>query len=133
MPEKVPVRRSARLSLLDMLLHVLLQAAYPCPLGHVYVITVLSKVQSTRGCSGLMGSCRMLGCMQAGRPRLERGAAQVFGLLDMQEQVEARLANMAATLESSSASNILADFTQLAAMIRQEVHPARAPHLLLHG
>ena len=48
-------------------------------------------------------------------------AAQVFGLLDMQEQVEAALANMALTLESSSASNILADFTQLAAMIRQEV------------
>ena len=47
--------------------------------------------------------------------------AQVFGLLDMQEQVEAALANMALTLESSSASNILADFTQLAAMIRQEV------------
>ena len=48
-------------------------------------------------------------------------AVQVFGLLDMQEQVEAALANMALTLESSSASNILADFTQLAAMIRQEV------------
>lgn len=50
--------------------------------------------------------------------------AQVFGLLDMQEQVEAALADMALTLESSSASNILADFTQLAAMIRQEVPPA---------
>ena len=48
-------------------------------------------------------------------------AVQVFGLLDMQEQVEAALANMALTLESSSASNILADFTQLAGMIRQEV------------
>ncbi len=54
-------------------------------------------------------------------PKPQLPAAQVFGLLDMQEQVEAALANMALTLESSSASNILADFTQLAAMIRQEV------------
>ena len=61
------------------------------------------------------------------------GAAQVFGLLDMQEQVEAALASMAATLESSSASNILADFTQLAAMIRQEVHSAHASHLPPHA
>lgn len=45
----------------------------------------------------------------------------MFGLLDMQEQVESALANMAVSLESSSASNILSDFTQLAAMIRQEV------------
>ena len=49
----------------------------------------------------------------------------------MQEQVEAALANMAATLESSSASNILADFTQLAAMIRQEVRHAHATHVPL--
>ena len=72
----------------------------------------------------------MRGGMRARRLRREGGAAQVFGLLDMQEQVEAALASMAATLESSSASNILADFTQLAAMIRQEVRPAHASHLL---
>jgi hypothetical protein len=49
----------------------------------------------------------------------------------MQEQVEAALSNMARTLESTSASGILADFTQLAAMIRQEVRtPAQ---LALHS
>ena len=53
--------------------------------------------------------------------RTVAAGAQVFGLLDMQEQVEAALGNMARTLESTSASSILADFTQLAAMIRQEV------------
>ena len=46
---------------------------------------------------------------------------QVFGLLDMQEQVEAALARLAATLEGTPAATFLADFTQLAAMLRQEV------------
>ena len=73
------------------------------------------------------------GLCAGGEAEAGGGAAQVFGLLDMQEQVEAALASMAATLESSSASNILADFTQLAAMIRQEVRSAHASHLPLHG
>ncbi len=47
--------------------------------------------------------------------------AQVFGLLDMQEQVEAALARLAPTLEGTPAAGFLADFTQLAAMLRQEV------------
>ena len=46
---------------------------------------------------------------------------QVFGLLDMQEQVEAALARLAPTLEGTPAATFLADFTQLAAMLRQEV------------
>ena len=49
--------------------------------------------------------------------------AQVFGLLDMQEQVEAALAKLARSLESTAAASILADLTQLAAMLRQEVCP----------
>ena len=59
--------------------------------------------------------------MSSSLERTVAAGAQVFGLLDMQEQVEAALGNMARTLESTSASSILADFTQLAAMIRQEV------------
>jgi hypothetical protein len=49
-----------------------------------------------------------------------RMCAQVFGLLDMQEQVEGALAGLARSLESTSAASILADFTQLVAMLRAE-------------
>ena len=44
----------------------------------------------------------------------------MFGLLDMQEQVEGALARLARSLESTAAASILADLTQLAAMLRQE-------------
>ncbi|KAK9901547.1 hypothetical protein WJX75_001553 [Coccomyxa subellipsoidea] len=50
----------------------------------------------------------------------KRTPEKVFGLLDMQEQVEAALARLAATLEGTPAATFLADFTQLAAMLRQE-------------
>lgn len=46
---------------------------------------------------------------------------QVFGLLDMQEQVETALAKLALSLEGTPAATFLADFTQLDAMLRQEV------------
>jgi hypothetical protein len=51
-------------------------------------------------------------------------AGQVFGLLDMQEQLEIVLSRLAPALESTPSATILADFTQLYAMIRQEVRPA---------
>ena len=82
---------------------------------------------------GLDRSVHDAGGHAGGETEAGGGAAQVFGLLDMQERVEAALASMAATLESSSASNILADFTQLAAMIRQEVRPAHASCMPLHA
>ncbi|EIE20659.1 Exo70 exocyst complex subunit [Coccomyxa subellipsoidea C-169] len=50
----------------------------------------------------------------------KRTPEKVFGLLDMQEQVEAALARLAPTLEGTPAAGFLADFTQLAAMLRQE-------------
>ena len=45
----------------------------------------------------------------------------MFGLLDMQEQVEAALARLAPMLEGTHAASFLAEFAQLAAMLRQEV------------
>lgn len=60
----------------------------------------------------------------------------MFGLLDMQEQVEVALSQLAPTLESTQSATILADFTQLYAMIRQEVrllHSLRALTISVSG
>ncbi|BDA42170.1 Exocyst complex component EXO70A1 [Coccomyxa sp. Obi] len=50
----------------------------------------------------------------------KRTPEKVFGLLDMQEQVEAALARLAPMLEGTHAASFLAEFAQLAAMLRQE-------------